>query len=191
MAAIRTFIAVSLASELASGVEEIIRRLQGLQRQGVKWSGRETLHFTLAFLGPVAEDALPRVIDIGRQAAAESEAFALRLGGLGAFPPRGAARVLWLGVARGADEMVRLQERLAAGLRRGGWPAEERPFVPHLTLGRVREGARLERMLLEQDTSGLQAREQTVSSLQVMRSDLSSAGPRYTLLAACPFGGVA
>jgi RNA 2',3'-cyclic 3'-phosphodiesterase len=189
MASIRTFIAVNLAPGMSGKVEDLIRRLQSVQGQGVKWSGRDQMHFTLAFLGDVPEDDLPRVLAIARQAAAGAESFRLRLGGLGVFPARGAARVVWLGVRQGAEEMGRLQQRLAAGLRQGQFALEERPFVPHLTLARIRPGGRLEPQVLQADTLALAEDEAIVSVLNVMRSDLAPAGARYTLLEACPLAG--
>src|SRR5258705_11003161 len=68
--------------------------------------------------------------------------FRFELGGVGAFPPRGAPRALWIGVKSGAEHVIQVQSLLAGRLGRlegVGIERERRPFIPHLTLARWRE----------------------------------------------------
>ncbi len=69
-------------------------------RVGLRWEPRERYHLTLQFLGPVRE--LAPVVDGLAGAAGQRGAFSLQLGGAGAFPKPGRARVVWLG-ARSAE----------------------------------------------------------------------------------------
>jgi RNA 2',3'-cyclic 3'-phosphodiesterase len=64
--------------------------------------------------------------------------FDLQIGGLGSFPNSKRPRVLWTGIHAPAD-LVSLQKNIEAGAVRLGYEKEERPFSPHLTLGRVRQ----------------------------------------------------
>jgi 2'-5' RNA ligase len=66
--------------------------------------------------------------------------FAMRLGGAGAFPGPARPRVLWLGASEGASSLTLLAGALDDALAKAGFGRAERPFTPHLTIGRVREG---------------------------------------------------
>lgn len=95
-------------------------------------------HLTLRFLGqgrPQQAATLLRLLDAGDAAWPGLD---LRLAGFGGFPRVAAARVLWLGLAtnqgmQGLLDLVREMEALA---QRAGYPAEAKPFRPHLTLCR-------------------------------------------------------
>jgi RNA 2',3'-cyclic 3'-phosphodiesterase len=134
MAPERLFIAIplpaSLRAELAALYEPI---------SGVAWTPPEQLHLTLRFLGeverPLAETAEAAL------GAVRVEAFVLPVGGIGAFPPRGAPRVLWVGVGRGHPRLHQLRQQIDDTLLGTGLALDVRRFEPHATLGRVRAEA--------------------------------------------------
>ncbi len=64
-------------------------------------------------------------------------AFDITLAGAGAFPAGRRPRTLWLGIARGAEELAALVRGLDGPLAPLGWPADARPFRPHLTVART------------------------------------------------------
>ena len=190
-ALVRTFVALPISAALTEVLEGWLQR-GPLRRRGVAWNRVEQWHFTLAFLGEIPEDGVARAVAASRMVAAETRAFFLRLGEPGAFPPRGAARVLWLGVAQGAEALTFLQRRLAERLREAGLALETREFVPHLTLGRVPPGTIINRdAWLTQDPSAWKNLEVPAREIQVMRSELQRGGARHTLLAACPLSNQA
>jgi RNA 2',3'-cyclic 3'-phosphodiesterase len=103
----------------------------------VRWIPPENLHITLWFLGEVGELRAPAVLTaLDKPFALPS--FGLRLGGLGAFPPAGMPRVVWIGVQKGTESLSRIHAELAVRLDPLGFPAERRPFSAHLTIGRVK-----------------------------------------------------
>jgi 2'-5' RNA ligase len=55
------------------------------------------------------------------------------------FPNARRPRVLWLGASEGGEALVLLAKSLDEALRREGFGPPEKPFAPHLTLGRVRD----------------------------------------------------
>ena len=73
-------------------------------------------------------------------------------------------------------------------LRRLGCELEGRAFRPHLTLARVRESLPVDRMreLWRQAKRVDYTTEFIVHSIDLMQSDLSSSGPRYTTLVSAP-----
>lgn len=103
----------------------------------LRWTPPANWHLTLRFLGNVPESRCAEVA--GALGAVAFAPVPLALGRIGTFPARGEPRVLWLGLARGTAECARLAEAVDAALAPLGFPREARPFVPHLTLARVRE----------------------------------------------------
>ncbi len=182
---LRLFVAVNLDPALRSAVEDVRRRLLEAWPQGaqlVKWVEPHNLHLTLKFLGPVEASRVSRVAEVLR--AVESSApFDLHLVGLGAFPrPRG-ARVLWVGVREGSQELGHLAQVVEDALQPLGFGREERPFSAHLTIGRLRTPSyhpQLEAALNQ--NSSVEIGFQHVHSVELVQSSLRPAGPVYTVV---------
>jgi RNA 2',3'-cyclic 3'-phosphodiesterase len=138
------------------------------------------MHLTLAFLGEIAERDVPAIvealsIDIG------ARPFAAEFQSVGVFPPRGAPRVLWLGVGQGETEIIHLQQEVVRRLERLGTTLERRPFHPHLTLARWRTSRPADRECVLSTESHAVARVH-VDRITLYQSRLSAAGPAYTAL---------
>ena len=178
---IRAFVAVPLEEPVTR------RRLAGARSllppvTGVRWVPEAQLHFTLKFLGDVEEERIGAAKDAVLRAAAGAP-FRLALEGLGAFPPHGAARVLWAACGEGATALAQLAARVEEAFAAAGFSREERPFSPHLTLARVRDpdaGRRLARALpaVPSEPFGTLA----VASIVLYRSDLGPRGADHTEL---------
>ena len=139
------------------------------------------MHLTLAFLGEIAERDVPPIVDT-LSTTVDSHPFAAGFQGLGVFPPRGAPRVLWLGVAEGADEILEVQRVVASRLHRLGMRLEPRPFHPHLSLARWRSSRPADRLrVLSAEFRAAVARV-NVERVTLYQSRLSPAGPAYTAL---------
>lgn len=167
----RLFLGIALTEEARRGVHS---QLQGEELPGrVVPSG--DWHLTLVYLGDTPADALApltqalNAMDLG-------DRITIELGGLGAFPRADRASVLWLGVREGADAIGALNARVKAAVRRVGLPAEDRPYVPHLTLSRIRP-PRDVRQLLER-APPISERLQ-VNAVILFRSHPGSRHPRY------------
>lgn len=138
-----------------------------------KFANPKQAHLTLAFMADVAAD---RVVPAFEQPI-DMRAFDVTFGGLGAFPPRGAPRVLWLGMADGAREVVALQKAVADRLQSLGIALEDRTFHPHLTLGRWRESRPSDRPAISADRTSIGR--MTVDHVTLYESRLSSEGPTH------------
>lgn len=136
----RLFVAVPLdvgaVAAVGRLVGEVRSTVEGQHERPVRWVRHEGLHLTLRFLGATAEDRRPAVEAAVRAAAAGVPRFSVRLAGSGAFPTAARPRVLWLGIADGADQLRDLVERLGERLAPIGFPPEDRPYAAHLTLAR-------------------------------------------------------
>jgi 2'-5' RNA ligase len=135
------FVAVPLTPAAAGEVSEIVEAVRAMPlpagARDVRWVRLDGLHLTLRFLGPTEPELVEPTADaVARAAASASGRFEAELAGAGAFPSGRRPRTLWIGVGSGIDELAGLARATDDALAGVGWPREERPFRPHLTLAR-------------------------------------------------------
>jgi 2'-5' RNA ligase len=162
-----------------------VERLRPVARD-VAWVGPDSFHLTLKVLGGVEPDRLDAVGGALGRAVAGHRAFELAVRGLGAFPSPTRPRVLWAGLAEGAEAMAALAARVDEALVTLGFARETRAFSAHVTLGRVRTPRAADPGLAEALAAGDVFGRQHVDRVSLMRSDLSPRGARYTELTAAP-----
>ena len=138
---IRTFIALPLPPDWIESLGGVTHQLAARVPAGVRWVDPTGMHLTLRFLGNTDTAQVPGIIAALRRELAGVIAPDLALSGLGTFPPRGNPRVIWAGVSGQLDHLTNLQRGAESAVTSLGWPAEQRPFRPHLTLGRIRNRA--------------------------------------------------
>lgn len=166
--------------------------LQELRPSGadVKWVRPETIHLTLKFLGEIEPDLVEEIHLALGEVAARHEPFGLVARGLGCFPRLEQARVVWVGLEGETWRLMALQREVEGVLVELGFPREERPFRPHLTLGRVRSpGARQALVSRIRSMEQVQVGDLRVEALAQFRSELLPGGARYTRLWQEPLGG--
>ena len=129
----------SLATRAIRNIEQKIQSADTAPR--VAWVAVENLHVTVRFLGRVDEQLAERLID-EFQTPLTARGFTAAIGGLGAFPERGAPRAIWIGVLDGLRGFCEVYEEVWRRIRPLGVAPEGRPYSPHLTLGRVKQASR-------------------------------------------------
>lgn len=118
-------------------IATFIDELRGLGA-GVRWTRGANLHLTMRFLGDrVPATTIPMLAAALDKIASITEPFPLVARGTGAFPDLARPRVIWIGL--GGEPLIRLADRVESAVRDCGFPPGDRPFVPHLTIGRVRD----------------------------------------------------
>ncbi|MBO8141556.1 MAG: RNA 2',3'-cyclic phosphodiesterase [Firmicutes bacterium] len=178
---VRTFVAVPLDERARQAVARWQNRLATLDPV-VKWVEPANLHLTLAFLGDVAAADLGRVSEAVARGASGYGPFVLQFGEFGVFPGWRDPRVLWIGVAGGAQMLTELAASVTRELETCGFPPGGRPFRPHLTVGRFRRSP---------DPGNLRTATGRppgvppvrVEQVNLMASRLTPQGPVYTCLA--------
>lgn len=187
---LRVFCAVDLSAEARRRAADHIDGLRKLHpAAGAKWDRPEKLHVTLKFLGDVSRPRLDALAAATRRAANECGPFELAVEGTGVFPPRGAARVLWLGLKDPSGALARLQQRLEAECEAEKFVREERAYHPHLTLARLKTWAGADRQLVgAHKAARFEAVRFPVGEILIIRSVLEPSGSRYTVLERCGLG---
>lgn len=173
----RLFIAIGFPGEIQDGLFGCVRRLREASARG-SFTRRENLHLTLVFIGEMADDTPVR----RAMEAVKAPPFELELGGFGRFRRPG-GDIYWLGVVP-SPALAAVQSSLCASLRARGFASEDRPFTPHLTLGRqviLRPG--FDRAAFE---AAVPPMRMTVEKLSLMRSDRPGGVLTYTEIASRP-----
>ena len=143
---VRVFIALSIPTRDRESLADAIGRLRSAIPKGVKWVDPAGIHLTLKFLGNVPQTMVEKLLTAMQQASDRFQAespgkqLQLRLSGLGAFPNPQQPRVLWAGTDGDLDSLAALQKLVDQAVANLGYSLGKRPFRPHLTIGRVRDG---------------------------------------------------
>ena len=189
---IRSFVAIELPEEAKKGLGRLRRGLERDEHRFVKWVDPGGIHLTLKFLGNIPSKQVTDIAEALKRAVHGISPFRLEISGLGAFPSLKQARVFWVGVGGELDRLSRLQQNIDSALAALGFAKEERPFVPHLTLARIREGASAPERRSFGELVGSNFFEDKypieVKAIRLMRSQLTPAGAIYTCLSVVGLG---
>ena len=148
MADIRTFIAVNASQRVTSNVARLIPRLDSSQA-GYRWVDNENLVVQLNAVGDVRDTELPELLRLIKETVEPFPRFELSMQGVSGFPSATEPRVIWIGVDEGADSLKSIYDALAGSLHHWGVNRERKPYVPHMTLGRLDRSGQWNDDLLE------------------------------------------
>lgn len=179
---LRLFVAIELPDAWRVILAELQQRQERAAPGYFRWVQSNLLHLTLLFLGWTPSDQLGAVGEAVEGAAGEVPPFRLALGPIGTFGPPRTPRVLWVDAPQPDGRLQQLHAALAQALRARQIDFDQKPLVPHVTLGRGRQTRSggphtpTPRLLNER----LAVAPHRVSSLTLFDSQLRSDGPRYT-----------
>ncbi len=143
---------------------------------GVRWTPAENIHLTLRFIGETDDTKAERYAETLTRV--QVEPFILPVGGVGIFPTRGPAKVLWAGVGCGHTRLYQLRKQVDEALLAVDAGLAMPGFHPHFTLGRIGESydsKELARFLEHQRT--LEAPPFRVAEFRLMSSELTPGQP--------------
>lgn len=184
----RTFIAVPIPDPCRTMLERMQKDLRAFGAD-VRWVAIPSIHLTLKFLGEADPGVIPDLSGALRKASASQSSFRLHLRGLGCFPGERNPRVIWCGVEGETEALTRLQETVEKICVEFGFEPEDRPFHPHLTLGRVR-GKRNLQPLLDYIKMGSDRESGFAADhYNIYQSVLKPQGAVYTALQSIALGG--
>jgi RNA 2',3'-cyclic 3'-phosphodiesterase len=173
----RLFAAIPLPEDAHRTVADCLR---SLREEGwpVRWVHDEGLHLTLKFFGEVTSGRLDTIVEMLGFCVQQVRPMTLAVRGAGVFPVPSRPRVIKLDVDAPSD-LELLQDRIERGGEGIGFPPEGRPFAPHITLGRVREGHRLPPGALDSLDRVAPQPPFVADRLVLFESELTPGGPRY------------
>ena len=183
----RLFLGIGLPDEIRRAAVRIRDRIQPYIEKA-RWVPPENYHLTVKFLGNTPDDRIQTIHKTMTTICARYPAFELELKGFGAFPDWRRPRVLWIGVER-VPTLWDLAAEVETAMTELGYPAENRPYAPHLTLARVKFTRRevidkmleREKKMLEQSLGTFM-----VDYISLFESRLHPSGAVYSIIQRYP-----
>ena len=189
----RLFVAVEISPAVATSTLHLVDDLRAkaarlAPRSRITWITPERLHVTVRFIGHVGDDTAAAIAGALRSPI-RVEPFELIVSGTGAFPPRGAPRVIWAGLTTGSDRLADVERIVSDRLDVLEVHREDRPFNPHLTLGRIRDAGGLRATALLEGLHDVVIGATPVDAITLFESRLSPKGPTYVPLQSVRLAG--
>jgi len=192
MILLRAFIAIEIPEEIKTQIGSQTAGLRQMVGRSVRWVSLENIHLTLKFLGDISPANIEFLTQALKTEVSQYLSFEINMDHLGAFPNLRRPRVIWIGLDAPAD-LARLHHSLETAAARLGYASDDKPFSPHLTIGRIRD-----RLSAQEAQSLREALENTkigslgkfvVKSVNLFQSELKPAGPVYTCISTAALGG--
>jgi len=191
----RTFIALPLSEQIHAQLDDVQRDLRRVCPEGcVRWVKPDSIHLTIFFLGDVLVSRIDPIRAALVAVARNISPFPYTVRSLGAFPNLKRPRVIWVGVGDPSGRLAVLHQAVNEAIANVGFTPEDRPFSPHLTLGRVNRRAarndvrRLGEALADAKRIAIDLGEDQAQEIVLFRSILKSTGAEYTPLATFSLG---
>lgn len=179
----RIFVAVDISDLARRAAAAYIEDLRSEFRQiRVGWERAEKLHLTMKFLGGCEERQLKELEKIVAEIAAEISSFTIQIADTGVFPTARKPRVLWIDVKDAAGNLVKIHELLEANCEKIGFERETRRFVPHLTIGRVKEPNKARDLAVKHTRNKFEPVESVVPEIVIYESKLLPSGSIYSVV---------
>jgi 2'-5' RNA ligase len=178
---IRLFIAMNTPHEILPLLAGVRDRLKAT-RADVKWDSNEKLHCTLKFLGNTHEELLPDIISALGRVASLIPPFPVIYSGLGCFPDKQEPQIIWVGVEDLNGVLQKLAQTVGTHMAALGFEREQRPFHPHVTLGRVKSPRHLRELLAMMETVTFHGSPVSLGKIELVKSELKPGGSVYTVV---------
>ena len=172
----RAFLVIEIPDELKPRILAVQDMLDDFD---IKLVEGQNLHFNLKFLSEIDEEQIDKIKGTLERISGQFEPFEMEIKGIGAFPNKSYARVVWLGVTEGYQTLKAIADLIGNFLVNMGFEKEQQ-FVPHLTLGRVRSGRnKNELLVLLRKYENVEIGRMKVEKITLFQSKLSPKGPIY------------
>ena len=179
----RVFVAIELPAAVRRKLIEHIDRLRdSVPEARASWIREGNMHLSLKFLGDIPVTNVERLSVAASIATTRVEPFEFVVEGCGAFPPNGQPRVLWVGLEDPSGQLALLNRAVEDECEKAGFPREQRPFHPHLTIARIRKPDDSRHLAAIHREIGFDPETVFTSELAVIRSELRSGGSRHTII---------
>jgi 2'-5' RNA ligase len=163
----RCFICAEVCDESRAKIHKFAK---GLSREKFKVVDEKNLHITIKFLGDIGEDE----VAVCKKAIDEcvNGSISVKISGGGAFPSLARARVIFINVI--SEDLERIANCIHNKTKGIG---DEKPYVGHLTIARVRDGY-INAQRISEELKPLKIDEK-IKKIALMKSTLTPNGPVY------------
>lgn len=179
----RLFVAIFPPAHVVTSLQAAVAGVaKGVPARAIRWTRPDQVHLTLNFLGAIAIARIPEIGTALEAACKGHRQHRVRVAGLGCFPNRNRPQIIWAGLTGDLRPLESLKKAIDARLPASGCVGEDRPFHPHLTIGRARELNAAGRREVAEALAREQERdfgEWQVGSIDLMQSVLSPQGAAY------------
>ncbi len=127
----RLFIGINFQDEIKEIINISINTIKSKTIRG-RFVDKDNIHLTLVFIGECDEASLNRIKNVMDEISIDP--FKIKLNDLGRFE-RKQGDIVWIGLEENST-LSRIVYQLEEVLRREGFTIEQRPYIPHVTLGR-------------------------------------------------------
>lgn len=185
----RAFLALDMSEGVREALKDVIRQLSTVSR-GVKWVDPMQIHLTLKFFPDLGLQDAQKVRGAMAETVRDTAPFTFGVQGLGFFGNPARMRVIWCGILDSEGGLSALQSIVEDRLSGAGIPPENRPFHPHLTLGRLRQPGREPALLgALNGLRGFVAGEERADHVTLYESTLTPSGPIHEVVERWSFEG--
>jgi len=179
---VRSFIALKIDPEVKKNLTKMIRQFEKVSSR-VKWIQPSAMHLTLKFLGDIDRVKAEKLMNILDKISSKYPPFDLSCSGIGTFPIKSRnPKVIWAGITDNSF-IKGIYEDIEAEAQNIGFSKEKRSFHPHLTLGRVKKRAEIQKLVPELErTKNKDFGKTEVNGLTLFESTLTTQGAVYRIL---------
>jgi 2'-5' RNA ligase len=176
----RVFIAIEISEDIRKVIFEQSRKAFS-SYDHIKVISLDNIHITLKFLGDTRDEDIGKIINAASTAVSAHKSFDYSLEeNISAFPDTGRARIAFIGINRGRNNISSLYGSLEDKLSDIGIKKEKRSFHPHITIARIKKPADISG--IPWDPASLPGYSPEAQSVAVFESILGRGGARYIII---------
>ncbi|MFP4662028.1 MAG: RNA 2',3'-cyclic phosphodiesterase [Halanaerobiales bacterium] len=183
----RLFIAINLIDQIKKDINnQLIYLKRKLNSINLKWVKTDNMHITLKFLGEVSDDKLDLIYNKMDQTAELIKRQSVQTGKIAAFPHPGYPRVIYLGLKKNNEELIKLHSLLEERLKTIGFEVDKNSYIPHITLARTKRNTDMKQLsralkgyLQNEDKETPVELSINIDKISLIKSILERQGPIY------------
>ncbi|MCD6223309.1 MAG: RNA 2',3'-cyclic phosphodiesterase [Deltaproteobacteria bacterium] len=187
----RLFVAIAVPVEVKENLLKIVHRLKKYN-EPIRWINRDNFHFTVKFLGEVAEEKLGMIEKTLEKVASSEQEFRIDITEAGVFPNMLYPHVFWVGNNK-CLPFKRICHHLDMELEKLGFTKEKNDAVAHITLGRMKRANSKRVYLMVKGAKDILSQQKLgvkVRKISFMESVLERDGACYKVLKDFNIGGL-
>lgn len=133
----RFFVALEIPEESRQELNTVQNFIREIVPQA-RLTDNEKLHLTVAFVGQQPARLKESIIEVLRQAVSEIPPFEVIPAYIDGFPNIHHPHTIWVGVKEDIDKLLVIRERVKDGLKKLGINTDERRYVPHIAVAKLK-----------------------------------------------------